>query len=313
MTRRISGFDDASPMRAALAFAAAGLPVFPLHAPDAAGRCSCGGGCGRNAGKHPRTPRGLTDATTDADRIAAWWSAWPDANVGLRTGANAGAWVLDIDPDKGGEEALEALEAAQGPLPKTWAVETGGGGLHLWFAHPSRPVPNSAGRIASGVDVRGDGGYVVAPPSRHRFGAAYRWGDDWSPALVDLAPAPPWLEALAAAPSQQAAGAPRAGHSRRAGEPGSATAPITEGTRNVTLTSLAGSMRRRGFGEAAILAALTEENRARCVPPLEPPEVERIARSVVRYAPEMATLQGGRKGIRRPAFVEFVGGKVVAR
>ncbi len=174
-------------------------------------------------------------------------------------------------------------------------------------------MPNSAGRIASGIDVRGDGGYVVVPPSRHRSGAAYRWADGWSPTRVDLAPAPPWLEALAAAPPQQAAGASLGGHSRRAGDPASATAPITEGARNSTLTSLAGSMRRRGFGETAILAALTEENRERCVPPLEPAEVERIARSVARYAPAPMTAEGRPRGARRPAFVEFVGGKVAAR
>src|SRR4051812_7944614 len=86
------GFADS-----AAACTALGLPVFPVHAIDALRRCSCGRDCGRNAGKHPRTPNGLLGATLDPSRIRDWWSRWPDANVAVATGDAAGIWVLDVD------------------------------------------------------------------------------------------------------------------------------------------------------------------------------------------------------------------------
>ena len=284
----------------ATAYAAAGFEVFPLHAVDTDGRCSCGRECGRDAGKHPvaaLAPRGLLDATTDTATIAQCWALWPDANIGVRTGKESGIWVLDVDAGKCGEATIAALEARHGPLPPTWAAETGGGGLHLWWRHPGGAVPTSAGRVGPGVDVRGDGGYVVAPPSRHRSGGRYRWGEGWSPATVPLADAPTWLLALVAAPPRPVVPVAPIGEA------------VAEGARNASLASLAGAMRRRGCGEATILAALLAENAERCVPPLDPAEVERVARSVARYAPAPPP----RIGRRRPAFVEFVGGKAVPR
>ena len=310
------GLDSDDRAEAALAYAAAGLLVFPLHAPDAAGRCSCRRDCGRDNGKHPRTTNGVSGATADPERVSGWWATWPDANIGVATGARSGIVVVDVDPGRGGEDAIAALEAAHGELPPTWAVETGGGGLHLYFRHPGGRVPTRAGKLGPGLDVRGDGGYAVAPPSRHRSGARYRWGASWHPARVPLAAVPPWLLALmvAGAPPRiiPPAAVPLRGSAGR-NDPGAPAPPIAEGERNATLTSLAGVMRRRGFGEAAILGALLAENEARCAPPLDPAEVEKIARSVARYAPEPPPTIGAGRGRRRPAFVEFVGGKAVAR
>jgi len=191
-----AAFDAPDPRSAALSLAARGMDVFPLHTPQGGDRCSCGTRCGRNAGKHPRTPRGLHAATTDPRQIAAWWKAWPDANLAVRTGVDSGLLILDIDPDRGGEATIAGLEAEQGELSPTWAVETGGDGLHLWFAHPGWPVPCSVGKLGPGLDIRGDGGYIVAPPSLHRSGERYRWGAAWHPATVPLSPAPAWLLAL---------------------------------------------------------------------------------------------------------------------
>ena len=151
--------------RAALAYARRGVPVFP---------CEPGG-------KRPLTPSGFWDATTDARRVRAWWGRWPRANVGVPTGGRSGLLVLDVDPRGGGPESLAALERENGQLPKTARARTGGGGLHVFFRYPAdKEVRNSAGWPGPGLDVRGEGGYVVVPPSR--TGSAYGWLDRSPPA-----------------------------------------------------------------------------------------------------------------------------------
>lgn len=172
--------------RAAAGYAAHGWLVLPLHSP-AGGGCSCraGRGCG-SAGKHPRTAHGLRDASTDADVIARWWRRWPHANVGVVTGASSSTMVLDVDlPD--GPGALAALERDHGRLPATLQQRTGSGGRQLFFRLPPGGVGNRAG-LCAGLDVRGDGGYVVVPPSVHRSGRRYRWIHRQPPAA-----APGWL------------------------------------------------------------------------------------------------------------------------
>jgi hypothetical protein len=137
--------------KAALCYARKGIPVFP---------CEPGG-------KDPLTKHGFKDATTNQSRITAWWIRWPNANIGAPTGARSGFWVLDIDADKGGVESLAALIDAHGELPQTASVRTGRGGRHYYFRYPDdgTVIPNSAGKLGHGLDVRGEGGYVLVPPS----------------------------------------------------------------------------------------------------------------------------------------------------
>ena len=159
---------------AALAYAARGWRVFPLIprgklpliAKDAGGR-------------------GCLDATTDAAKIREWWGAYPAANIGLATGH--GFFVLDIDPIHQGDLWLESVT-----LPDTIQQQTGSGGTHFLFAGPPT-IPNSGGKIAPGVDIRGAGGYVVAPPSIHPNGRAYTWVDCEGVPTGEPAPAPQWL------------------------------------------------------------------------------------------------------------------------
>lgn len=300
---------------AAAGYAALGLAVFPVHGVDAAGRCSCGKDCRRSVGKHPRTGNGLRDATRDLDAVAGWWRRWPDANIAVATGTMSGIWVLDVDPGHGGLETIEALEVEHGELAPTWCTETGGDGLHLWFRLGNAVVRNSAGRLGPGLDVRGEGGYVVAPPSRHRSGRRYRWADGWHPALVNLARAPSWLLALLQGDRPRQMIPPDSVPiERKRGRNHFAPLPdlITEGARNAALTSLAGAMRRKGAGEHAIVAALLVENAARCRPMLAEDEVARIARSICRYAPEQPA-RLVRPSHRPRGFVEFVDGQAVAR
>lgn len=254
-----------------------GWRVFPLHSVRADGRCTCGADpCGtdnKSAGKHPRIANWCLDASLDPDTIAGWWRQWPDAGVAIATGR--GLVVVDVDPRSGGDDGLVDLRRTLGELPHTVEVLTGGGGRHLYLSTPPGvDVRNSASELSPGVDVRGAGGYVVAPPSSHRSGRAYCWEASSDPDDVDLAPLPPaWLDAM-----KGKAGAPRV----RTATPDD---PIPAGTRNTTLARLAGHLRAAGFGLDAITAALLAENAARCVPPMEESEVRAIAVSAHRYAP----------------------------
>jgi hypothetical protein len=181
--------EEQKQLRAALALARRGLPVFPCCWPTPDGRCGCGRShTGGEVGKAPAVDRGLHAATTDPATIAKWWGAMPEANIGLRTGRASGLVVLDLDPAKGGEVTLAQLESRYGRLEPTVEVQTGSGGRHLYFRAPAAPVPCSAGRLGPGLDVRGEGGYVIAPPSRHASGPRYRWA---SPPGTPPAAVPP--------------------------------------------------------------------------------------------------------------------------
>jgi hypothetical protein len=172
----------------ALRYAEHGWPVLPLHTPRPRG-CSCTTtDCG-SAGKHPRTGRGLHDASTDPDQIRGWWTRWPRANVGVATGASSRLLVFDVDlPD--GPTSLAELEAEHRALPSTCKQRTGSGGRQLLFAHPGGTVGNRTG-LVPGIDVRGDGGYIVVPPSIHATGSRYQWQGRIPPAEP-----PGWLLAL---------------------------------------------------------------------------------------------------------------------
>jgi len=255
----------------ALDYAARGWPVLPLHSVRD-GRCTCNTpDCG-SPGKHPRTLHGLKDATTDAKTVESWWRTWPDANIGILTGAPSGLIVLDVDPRHGGDATLDDLLTAHGPLPDTVESLTGGGGRHIFFRHPGGTIKSGAGRLGAGLDVKAEGGYVVTPPSVHVSGKSYQWELSSDPGEVPPADAPPWLLALLQDTPAPAAAVSQGGR-------------IVDGQRGATLASLAGSMRRRGMTEAAILAALQADNRARCNPPLPDGKVAAIAKSIGRYPP----------------------------
>lgn len=140
--------------------------------------------------KLPATAHGFMDATTDDAIIRSWWERAP-YNLGIRTGAVSGIVVLDVDPPDG-FTSLARLEAQHGRLPWGARVSTPRRGLHIYFAHPGGHFPNSAGKLGKGLDVRGDGGYVVAPPSVLTGGGGYRWtGTGALPPCPLRPPAPP--------------------------------------------------------------------------------------------------------------------------
>jgi hypothetical protein len=182
---------DPNLRKAALWYAKAGILVLPLHTPAADGTCSCrrSDTC-ESAGKHPRLRHGLHDASQDLGLIGSWWQRWPDANVGLATGTALD--VCDMDTGAGLAAVLDTLDVIKPAAP---LVRTGNG-WHLWYA--STDLPNRVG-LLPGVDWRGSGGMVVAPPSVHASGTTYRFQQPWD-GLV-LPDCPPPLRALVAAPA----------------------------------------------------------------------------------------------------------------
>jgi hypothetical protein len=143
--------------------------------------------------KRPAVPwkryqsRFVTDKT-----LRSWFRRHPDYNVSIVTGALSGLVVVDVDPRHGGRESLTRLEREHGKLPTTMESISGGGGRHLYFAHPGGTVHNRT-NIAPGIDLRGDGGCIVAPPSVHPSGKKYRWKKGPGPGEIEPAPLPDWL------------------------------------------------------------------------------------------------------------------------
>lgn len=160
----------------ALAYARRGWAVLPLH--DLRhGTCTCRNEQCASQGKHPRTKNGVKDATTDPETIRAWWSKWPAANIGIATGSASGLYIIDIDTDKGA--TVEPSELCPndftGLLSESLSVRTGSGGYHIYLRYdPALNLRNTAGALGANIDTRGEGGYVVAPPSYNDHGP-YAW------------------------------------------------------------------------------------------------------------------------------------------
>ncbi len=167
------------PIDYALAYAGRGWHVFPVHWPifhEDRVSCSCKARDCKSTGKHPLTRHGLKDATTDPNQIRAWWQNMPQANLAVRTGEISGLFVVDVDPRHKGDEALARLVRQwQNDWPLAWMAKTSGGGLHYYFPWPDDGLVVPSNKLIEGVDLRGNGGYVVAPPSIHKTGEEYTW------------------------------------------------------------------------------------------------------------------------------------------
>ena len=208
-------------------------------------------------------------ASCDADTIRKWAQKYERCNWAVLCGADSEIWVLDVDGEPGSVSLRSLVEQHGEEWTRTLTVQTARG-MHLYFAYPTgKTIRNSAGKLGAGLDVRGDGGYCIIPPSVHPDGPIYEWRS-----LNGHAPssAPGWLlEAIASAARPVV----------RASEIGI----LPEGRRNDGLTRLAGAMRRKGATLAEIETALLEHNIRRCRPPLPNTDVTKIAASISRYAP----------------------------
>jgi hypothetical protein len=191
-------------LAAALKYAKRGWPVFPLWGRDG-DKCDCGDANCKQPGKHPigtLAPHGFKNATTDAALIERWWKKHPYAGIGLATGAVSGLVVIDVDiknKNHTGWDSLGLLEGELGELPvETRLASTPSRGRHIYFRYVEG-IRSSGGKLGRGLDVKSDGGYVVAPPSHD----LYRWVD--GRAAVDLPP--PWIAHLIALTPTGTAGA----------------------------------------------------------------------------------------------------------
>ncbi len=229
--------------RAALGYAERGKPTFPCR-----------------SDKAPATPNGFKDASVDPERLAELWRKYPGQKMGMPTGGQAGVFVVD-------EDRLGAVDELPGQMPETLTVRTPRG-RHYYLTHVEG-ITNRRGSLPAGVDVRGEGGYVMVPPS---FGYEF---ENRAP----VADAPEWLlDLIKAEPERE----PRSG-----GSPSfvDGDEPIPEGGRNDALTRIVGRLHDGTRDLAQLEEDAIAVNEGRCLPPLPAEEVRGIARSVFRYEP----------------------------
>ena len=241
---------------AALAYINMGLAVFPLE----------------ERGKRPLTKNGCKDATTDAAKVKAWWQQNPNANIGIATGTKSGGIFvvdLDVDEDRGidGYHSLQDWQRENGEFPDTWTAITGRGGYHLYYKWTAEQR-NRAG-IIDGVDIRGEGGYVVAPPSVHNNGREYEW--EIAPDEMALAKADNNVEFFLN------------GEAKQQGEHFVIPSKIAQGSRNDMLFRFACMLQAKGVSDETVFVATLSENKMKCTPPLPEAEVRIIVSSVLRY------------------------------
>lgn len=235
-----------------------GWPVFPVSVET----------------KHPLTPHGHLDAKTDLGAIRHWWTKWPNAAIAVPTGATSGFFVIDedYDPDEGknGYEAIRDWSREHGEFPDTVQSITGRGGYHLYFKHPGFHVKTQVD-VIYGVDVRGDGGYIILPPSRHKNGSYY----EWEYGLEDI----PMAEANEAVLEFISLKDKEETESKSFQLP----TVIPSGARNDTLFRLACSLQAKGVPDAGIMAAVKIANDEQCQEPLPQDELENLVSSALKH------------------------------
>ena len=204
--------------------------------------------------------------------IRSWYARWPQAGVAIVTGRLSGVVVLDIDAGHGGEESFAQLKASAPEQFITAEATTGGGGRHLYFRHPGDLTPNRTG-LEPGMDLRGDGGLVIAPPSIHTSGRRYAWRPGASPWDLPLAPLPPVLRVQE---TESHRGKPLH-YWRELLREG-----VAIGQRNSTIASLAGHLFWRGVDHQIATELLLSWNRLHCRPPLSDQEVIETIDSIRR-------------------------------
>lgn len=242
----------------AIRYAEHGLAVFPLQP----------------HGKQPTDgSRGFKDATTNVGQIRSWWSYAPDMNIGMATGAaSGGVFVIDVDQhgETDGGLELSVWQAEHGRFPETASSVTGSGGTHYFFKAPAGVSVKSAAHVIPGVDVRGDGGYVVLPPSVHPNGNRYEWDmEPWEDCEIAEADATV-LEFVRTDGAQER---------QRFELPD----VIPQGKRDDTLFRYACSLQAQGLPDDKIMTIVSDANRARCNPPMSDEDVRNKVRSALGY------------------------------
>ena len=250
---------------AALAYSEMGWSVFPLVP----------------RGKVPAVHNGVKDATTDPEQIVAWWTRNPDCNVAIATGSHSGGLIV-VDMDEHSDTGVSGYESMREWMRdnvaiSTTVISTTGGGGHHMLLHASRPIGNRVNVLPS-VDIRGENGYIVAPPSIHASGRTYEW--EISPFDTRIQEAPPELLDLITGPKS----------TTRSGTPEfTIDGVVAEGKRNDTMFRLACSLQGKGLTDTAILAAVQAENKSKCKPPLSDSELSNIVSSALSHHKGMSS------------------------
>lgn len=233
--------------------------------------------------KEPITSNGFRDATTEISRIVNWWTEYPDANVGIRTGKESGFIVIDIDGEIG-DYYLEKLVSQYGVLPDTVISITGSGGKHILFKYPNIPnvvIKNKVNWLEK-IDIRGDGGYIVAPPSIHPNGRQYEWELSSRPNEIEIAELPNWLLHLLVGDKENLIAKKENRIAKKETDYWvSILNGVCEGQRNNAATSLVGHLIRCNVNPAIIIEFMLMWNQKN-KPPLPERELESIIRSIAR-------------------------------
>ena len=257
-------------LQAAIQYAYAGFSVFPV----------------KRENKRPYTEHGLKDATRDPDQIREWWKQWPKANVAIAMGKVSGnVFVFDVDikPDKGkdGDKSILKWEAVHGDFPNTVRAITGSGGIHYFFHYDEIDQYKNTEGALKAVDIRGDGAYVVAPPSVYEDGNVYRWDNDVSILDNEIAEAnDSVIELLKLNPRYTKTETP---HERVD------VADVKEGARNGTLFRYACTQRGQNVPKEVALLGARALNEG-WSDPLGDDEVVRLVDSAYKYEPNEATI-----------------------
>lgn len=239
--------------------------------------------------KSPLVENGFYEATDDLPTLEEWWRLWPDASIAAPMGFGFGRFVYDVDPGNGGLSSHNELVALYGELPPTWICQTGSGGLHYYFRYPKRKVAGRNG-LRPGIDIKSNLGYAILPFSYHKSGTRYMWRPGHAPSNLALADAPEWLlDLIEDRPAKRTVGGQNELREPRHDD----DRIYPKGTRETNIISLIGSLNRRGMTKDAIVAAMVEEDRLRCRPPLGPTEIAHlVSGQLERYTPDPEAVLG---------------------
>lgn len=263
--------DGISMGRHAMGYVRRGWAVVPLWWPADSHVCACmaGASCER-VGKHPHSAHGSAAPITDLTNAELYWYRHPRCNVGVATGAVSGIVVMDIDPRHGGSDSIDRIKELHGPPSVTPTSITGGGGQHRVYSHPGGEVRNSIGSMP-GIDIRGDGGLIVAPPSLHGSGARYEW--ETRPGSVDVLRPPDWLLGMAGATQ------PKNKRPNKKRFDLSWMRPVSEGGRNKALCSVVGRLIYENRPPEEVDRIAREANSSKLSPPLDDREVDKLLKN----------------------------------
>ena len=254
-----------------------GVPVFPLHRATN-GVCSCSKekDCS-SPGKHPRTQHGFKDATTDSSQIQRWLKRFSHANWGIQTGSQSGLIVVDIDGKNDGYASLEKL--SQKPWPKAPVVKTGNG-EHRYFKIPDEYNLSSSTNLYKGIDIRAEGGYIVAPPSIHVNSKVYEWDSQLNLFNTPLPELPDWL--LNQILQKNEVGIPKESIDRQKRNWVEHTSKIyNEGERNMGILKICAYLIGKEVNCKVVLNLIDSFNKTNCDPPLSQSEVFEILKWTV--------------------------------